>query len=51
MADKFDRCDFLRADCISPPPISGGVRVRRVLSVEAVIDVEYAILWPDSDGG
>ncbi len=50
MADKFDRHDFPRVDRISPPPLSAWVRAQRVLSVEAVMDVERAILWPDSDG-
>ena len=41
MSDKFDRRDFLRGDRL---------RAQRVLSVEAVMDVERAILWPDSAG-
>jgi len=48
MSDKFDHRGFLKADRISPPPISNRVRAQRVLSVEAVMDVERAILWPDS---
>ena len=50
MSDKFDGRDFLRVDGISPPPISHRVPAQRVLSVEAVMDVERAILWPDSGG-
>jgi hypothetical protein len=50
MSDKFDRRDFLRVDRTSPPLISKRVRAQRVLSIEAVINVERAILWPDSDG-
>ena len=51
MSDKLDRHHCLRVDRISPPrPISNRVRGSRVLSVEAVIYVERAILWPDDDG-
>lgn len=50
MSEKFDRRDFLRVDRISPPPISNCVPAQRVLSVAAVVDVERAILWPDSGG-
>lgn len=50
MSDKFDDRDFLRVDRISPPPISNCVPTQRVLSVEAVMDVERAVLWPDSGG-
>jgi len=50
MSDKFDGRDFLRVDVISPPPISHRVLAQRVLSVEAVMDFERAILWPDSGG-
>lgn len=49
MSDKSDRRDFSKVDRISPPLISSWVRAQRVLSVEAVVDVERAILWPDSD--
>jgi hypothetical protein len=50
MSDKFDRRDFLRVDRIFPRPISNWVPAQRVLSVEAVMDVERAILWPDAGG-
>jgi len=50
MSEKFDGRDFLRVGGISPPPISHRVPAQRVLSVEAVMDVERAILWPDSGG-
>ena len=50
MSDKSDRRDFLGVDPISPLPISNRVREQRVLSLEVVISVERAILWPDSDG-
>jgi hypothetical protein len=50
MSEKFDCRDFLQVDRISPSPVSHSVRAQRVLSVEAVMDVERAILWPDSGG-
>jgi len=48
MSDKSDRRDYLRVTQISPPVISSWVRPRHVLSVEALRDVERAILWPES---
>jgi hypothetical protein len=50
MSDKADHRDFLPVDRISPPAKSNPVRAQRVLSVEAVINAERAILWPDSRG-
>lgn len=50
MSDKFDRRDFLKVDRVSPPPVSSSVSAQRGLSIESVMDVERAILWPDSGG-
>ena len=50
MSDKADHRDFLPVDRISPPAKSNPVRAQRVLSVEAVINAERAILWPDAGG-
>jgi hypothetical protein len=50
MSDKFDRRDFLKVDRVSPPSVSSSVSAQRGLSIESVMDVERAILWPDSGG-